>query len=233
MGVFRPGARSTVLWPPELAYRVHINALGLRGPEIERTPPAGRTRILALGDSMTFGYHLEEEETWPAQLEASLRRRGLDIEVVNAGSGGWSIESETRFWLERAHSLEPDYVVLTFYANDLRELARARPVYRDQKRNLGSRARRWTHETATYEAYLRLQVRWNRFRREWSGGGGAIPNEDPARGDVDALWTDYASWLDRLLANLDSRGIPLVLAYVPDAYKLQNGLPADDVVLPP
>src|SRR5439155_640014 len=78
VGVFRPGAHSTVLWPPELAYQVHINALGLRGPEIARTPPPGRTRILALGDSMTFGYYLEEGETWPARLEALLRAAGRD-----------------------------------------------------------------------------------------------------------------------------------------------------------
>src|SRR5262245_14467810 len=49
IGVFKPNAESTVAWPPELAYRVRTNSLGLRGPEIDRTPPPGRTRILALG----------------------------------------------------------------------------------------------------------------------------------------------------------------------------------------
>src|SRR5204863_1476949 len=107
VGMFRPNANSTVLWPPELAYEVHINALGLRGPEIERTPPVGRTRILALGDSMTFGYHLEEDETWPARLEALLRGAGRDVEVVNGGVGGWSIDSETLFLEERGLALAP------------------------------------------------------------------------------------------------------------------------------
>jgi hypothetical protein len=50
-------------------------------------------------------------------------------------------------------------------------------------------------------------IRWGSF------GIGAIPNEDPGPGDVEALWTEYASWLDRLLADLVSRGIPLVLLH--------------------
>ena len=133
VGVFRPGARSTVLWPPELAYEVHINALGLRGPEIARTPPPGRTRILALGDSMTFGFYLEESETWPARLEALLRERGRDVEVVNAGVGGWTISSETLFLEERALALAPAHVVVGFCANDIADLDLPGTVYEGQK----------------------------------------------------------------------------------------------------
>src|SRR5215470_5660402 len=52
--------------------RVRTNSLGLRGAEI---PPreAGELRILVLGDSITFGDYVDEDETYPAVLERRLR----------------------------------------------------------------------------------------------------------------------------------------------------------------
>ncbi len=235
IGVFRPNARATVMWPPELAYHVNINSLGLRGPEIERTPPPGRTRILALGDSMTFGYYLEEEETWPARLEALLRGAGRDVEVVNAGSGGWSIASETLFLEERALALEPDSVVLAFCANDIRDLIRpGLPVYEGQK-NTVMRGFGPFHElvvsSALYELYLRGQVRWKHWRQLRKGGlDEPLTSFDVPAERVDEIWGRYAQWLDRLHTTLAARGISLTVVYIPDAYKLERGLPADDEV---
>jgi len=232
VGVFQPGARSTVLWPPELAYEVHVNALGLRGPEIERRPPPGRTRILALGDSMTFGYYLEEPETWPARLEARLRAAGRDVEVVNAGSGGWSIESETRFLEERGLRLEPHRVLLAFCANDIADLDRGGAVYEGQKRSLGGGRGLLTgalYTSALYELYLRAQVAWKRWREERTGEHAEpLTSVDVPPERADELWEVYADWLDRMLAILAPRGIPLTIVYIPDVFRLDHGLPATD-----
>jgi lysophospholipase L1-like esterase len=234
VGVFRPGARATVLWPPELAYRVHVNALGLRGPEIERTPPPGRTRILALGDSMTFGYYLEEDETWPARLEALLRARGRDVEVVNGGSGGWSIASETLFLEERALALEPDHVIVAFCANDIADLDRPGSVYEGQKQAVatgGGALYEALVTSAIYELYLRAQVAWKHWREQRSGElDHPLTSVDLPPERAQELWVRYADWLDRLQRALAPRGIPLTLVYLPDVYKLANGIPADDEV---
>jgi len=45
-------------------------------------------RIVAFGDSLMAGYGLPLEEGYPAQLEAWLKGRGLDVEVVNASVSG-------------------------------------------------------------------------------------------------------------------------------------------------
>jgi acyl-CoA thioesterase-1 len=63
-------------------------------------------RIVALGDSLTAGLGLAEKEAFPARLEAALRAKGHDVEVINAGvsgdtaSGGlarldWSVPDNT------------------------------------------------------------------------------------------------------------------------------------------
>jgi lysophospholipase L1-like esterase len=227
VGVFRAGARATVSWPPELAYKVHINALGLRGPEIEPTPPPGRTRILVLGDSHTFGYYLEESETWPAQLQASLRRNGRDVEVVNGGCGGWSIDSETLFTLERALALEPDPVIIGFFANDIDDLQRDEPLYVSQQRALrGAQAKltQLVYTSASYELYLRAQVAWKDYResvRSEESPDGIPRPASPI--DEAPYWEMYAKWLGRLRTALDERGIGLSIVYIPHAAEIVHG----------
>ncbi len=65
-------------------------------------------RILALGDSLTAGYGLPAEDSFPAKLQAALRARGVPAEVINAGVSGdttaggrarldWSLASKPRF----------------------------------------------------------------------------------------------------------------------------------------
>lgn len=44
--------------------------------------------IVALGDSLTAGYQLPPGAGFPAQLEAALKARGHDVDVVDAGVSG-------------------------------------------------------------------------------------------------------------------------------------------------
>jgi hypothetical protein len=81
---------------------VRINREGFRGPEIGE--PRTRPRILTIGDSCTFGT-FPEERTYPRVLETELARRGVRVEVINAGVEGYS----PRHVLERIE----DYTALT------------------------------------------------------------------------------------------------------------------------
>jgi len=51
-------------------------------------PVAAEVTVAALGDSLTQGYGLPQEEGFVPQLEAWLRERGAEVEVVNAGVSG-------------------------------------------------------------------------------------------------------------------------------------------------
>jgi acyl-CoA thioesterase-1 len=44
--------------------------------------------IVALGDSLTAGLGLKQNEAFPAQLEAALKARGSEVRVVDAGVSG-------------------------------------------------------------------------------------------------------------------------------------------------
>ena len=78
---------------------------------------AETVRIVALGDSLTAGYGLDGEDSFPTVLEAELRERGHDVEVVNAGVSG----DTTRGGLERLDWAVPDgtdAVIIELGAND-------------------------------------------------------------------------------------------------------------------
>jgi acyl-CoA thioesterase I len=53
-----------------------------------RAAQADETVIVALGDSLTAGYGLPQDQSFPAQLEAALAARGHKVKVVNAGVSG-------------------------------------------------------------------------------------------------------------------------------------------------
>src|SRR5688572_16103612 len=44
--------------------------------------------IVALGDSLTAGLGLPQDQTFPAQLAAALKARGQDVTIVDAGVSG-------------------------------------------------------------------------------------------------------------------------------------------------
>ena len=73
--------------------------------------------VMALGDSLTAGYGLEQDETFPAQLEKGLLSAGYAVNVVNAGvSGDTSAGGLAR--IEWALADRPQIVVVELGAND-------------------------------------------------------------------------------------------------------------------
>jgi acyl-CoA thioesterase-1 len=79
---------------------------------------AHRITIVALGDSLTAGLGVAEEDAYPAVLERRLRADGYPVRVVNAGiSGETSSGAASRLdWV--LSTLGPDLVILETGAND-------------------------------------------------------------------------------------------------------------------
>ncbi len=73
--------------------------------------------ILFLGDSLTEGYGLDEEESFPSLVKEMLAADGINIRVLNAGiSGSTSASALSRLqWYIRS---PPDLMVLSLGAND-------------------------------------------------------------------------------------------------------------------
>ena len=74
--------------------------------------------IVAVGDSLTAGYDVDETEAYPALLEKRLLADGYVFKVINAGiSGETSSGTLSRIeWVIK--SLNPDIIILETGAND-------------------------------------------------------------------------------------------------------------------
>lgn len=100
----------------ELNY--HINSIGLRGSDL--TPEKTGYRILALGNSCTFGWGVENDRTWVKELENILARETdrKDIEVINGGIPGYTSYQGKLLFANELISLKPDMVLIMYAWND-------------------------------------------------------------------------------------------------------------------
>jgi lysophospholipase L1-like esterase len=122
----KPGARKTQPMNPAAAGRratwtVENNTRGYRGPELLRGVAEDDVyRIVCVGDSVTFGFNVDQADAYPRQLEVLLRARlpGRAIEVVNTGVPGWSWVQGLRFVEREGLALHPDVVIAAHGTND-------------------------------------------------------------------------------------------------------------------
>ncbi|MCF8255997.1 MAG: hypothetical protein K9J06_00470 [Flavobacteriales bacterium] len=112
----------------EFDLTVRINNLGFRGPDVSIAKK--RKRILLLGDSFTFGWGVEEHETW-AQL---LQMEFPDWEILNLGRGGTHPGDHVQLARKAIPLLRPDLVIVgVLQANDLHQLMRIIAYERGQR----------------------------------------------------------------------------------------------------
>jgi acyl-CoA thioesterase-1 len=73
--------------------------------------------IVAFGDSLTAGFGVPADQTYPALLGERLRREGYDYRVVNAGVSGDTTAGGLRR-VDWALRLKPEIVILELGVND-------------------------------------------------------------------------------------------------------------------
>jgi hypothetical protein len=102
--------------------RIHfeINEHGLRDdPGVGPGKAPDTFRVLMLGDSFVLGYTVERADLFADQLEGWWKSEGRKVEVVNAGTEGWSTDQEVVWFLENGQQYRPDLVLLFPYENDI------------------------------------------------------------------------------------------------------------------
>ena len=99
---------------------VAVNADGQREDRVyplERVP--GKARVLCIGDSFTFGYGVEHEQSYCERLEQELE----DTEVINMGVAGYGTDQQLLL-LPRGLAYRPDVVLVGLFEGDVFRNAR-------------------------------------------------------------------------------------------------------------
>lgn len=123
-----PPGQMQLLFPPhseqhyasyDFEYTVRTNSLGLREREIDPVLEKG-SRIIVLGDSYTYGWGVDAEETWVRLLEEHMRKAGYDVQTVNLGKPGTGPPDYANLAEEVIPLLQPAMVLVgMLQGNDL------------------------------------------------------------------------------------------------------------------
>ena len=100
-------------------FHLTSNRDGFRGPAFKAKDPAV-LRVASIGDSSTFGWGVDPEYTYEELLARRLSTRGSRAEVYNLGMPGTTSRHGLGVLEHYASPLKPDFVVISFGANDAR-----------------------------------------------------------------------------------------------------------------
>jgi lysophospholipase L1-like esterase len=186
--------------------RIVTNSLGMRDDEpLPRSSP-GLFRILALGDSVTFGYRVPVESGFCTVLEQRLAAGAPELrrfEVLNTGVSGYSSRDEAQALEGKWLALEPDLILLGYCLNDP-EIEPRQPLHRHF-----APTRWWQHSST-----LRFIAQsWEARRVRELGNGNYwryvhAPTERP--------WKSVQAAFARIAARARERKIPVVIALFPE-----------------
>ncbi len=214
---------------PRLRYHVTTNALGYRGEEVELAKPRGVVRILALGDSSTFGQFVDDAETLSAILQTDLRRAGFPVQVINAGVPGTTIVDQFEF-LQRSMALEPDIVLMTFSENDIEDLSQEVPQHISLERNRRLKSGLITkvlyesvRDTALFNYLLFVRASWKTRAANWAPQSSSVAHAsmDGDRKRYEALWKRYSDHLDAVQRFLREKNVRLIFNAYPTHQRIE------------
>lgn len=184
--------------------RVRTNSLGMRAPEPDPVRVAGSLRIGVLGDSVAFGFGVEDDQTWSAHLQRRLESAlpGRRVEVLNCAVSGYGTREERLALEHKLLPLQPDLVVVGYFLND----PEWEPV--QQLRNHFHAPEWWQHS----EILRRIAYARRKSRIEELGGGDLLRCYHNTAGEP---WRDTVAELQRIQAVCAERGVPVVLVLTP------------------
>ena len=108
---------------------VRINNDGFRdNTDYDLTTPPHTIRMIALGDSYTWGWGMEIGESWPKILEQRLNQEtsGVSYEVLNFAVPGYNTAQEVALYLKKGKKYSPDYLLIGVLSNDLEDYTESR-----------------------------------------------------------------------------------------------------------
>jgi acetyltransferase AlgX (SGNH hydrolase-like protein) len=108
----------------------YSNSQGFRDRERAVDRGQVRTRVLAIGDSQTYGAGVTYDEAFPTLLEKRLQQVEPSGEVMNLGVSGWEPPEELHLLKVYGLQFRPDIVLMNFFVGN--DIIRRRGAYWEQ-----------------------------------------------------------------------------------------------------
>jgi lysophospholipase L1-like esterase len=206
----RPGASARLM-----GVEVRINQHKLRDQERAYERGSDIQRVLMLGDSITLGWGVPEEDTVSKRLERYLRESGKNVQVINTGVGNYNTGMEVEYFLSEGFQYDPQVVVLNYFINDAEPTPTYKPLnilerhsfaYIWLKGRLDVAARQWGRRQNWWEYYLGL------YQNDGLSGG---------KGDRSG-WKAAEEEIAKLATYCHRHGIALLIVNYPELRELKH-----------
>lgn len=222
-----PANQSYYLFRPNEDYvwrgiPVHINSHGFRTEEFDLNKSAQTFRILNVGDSVAFGWEVNQKDTYGKQLEKMLNsgNKTLRYEVINAGVPGWNLESEYNFLVYEGLSYQPDMVILDLTI--VNDIYGGGPAVENQPALF-----QWLRDHTYGWSFITIQTRLILAQTQ---GPEAIPVLNPPKNadayfpldETDPVWDKMWKVLTDIQAACQSRKIPFIIVAFPTALQVNS-----------
>ncbi len=201
--------------PPHY-YDFTTNAQGFRGPVVDWDKPDGSFRILAIGDSYTWGDGVEDDDVWLRALEADLSPCG-PVEVINVGIVGRNTVGEADYLRDKGVRLKPDLILVGAEPGDAMDILKL-------DRDWDNRA---AVQAGSKPTWLLRMTAWSRVGRLYFGSKIARLSRAIDRPtDADGAWARVRESLVRmktLAGDADAELVVFGIAPTPDdAWTMQR-----------
>jgi lysophospholipase L1-like esterase len=184
---------------------ISYNERGLRDRPI--LPKArDEFRILALGDSATFGWGVSQDQVFTVRLERMLQGRlERPVRVINSGVGGYNTVQELAYFRREGVTLQPDLVMLTYVENDIEE---------NKGKHDPTAGSSW-REMSFPDMVITMTRKLWLYRLADHVYHYALPNrkEQPSKPSRDQGWNESMAALDELVMMCNEERIPLLVFF--------------------
>jgi lysophospholipase L1-like esterase len=189
----------------------HINSYGLRGGPVDASP--GKQMILCLGDSVTYGYGVDDAHTYPALLQAALEREypGRYV-VLNGGVDAYPLAFEDeKFLYLWNRGLHPGVVIVGYSMNE---------GWLDHVVDSSEEVKRQFVRRVWLKNHVRSFALYNLVVENWARNyydrmkGKLVPGTNFAALSKEELDDHYESRLERMVNHLRSRQVqPIFMSF--------------------
>ncbi len=182
-------------------FRVSTDANGLRAPLHPQEKPAGTFRVMTLGCSTTFGWGVNDEESYPYQLEQMLNADGHKVEVINGGQPGYSSFQGLWLWQKTLAAYKPDLILFGYIVQDSRSVA-----YSDSSQAVLQANQDFLKENILYKLHLYV------FMKNYIEAYQIQAKDTPGDGGVYRVSPqEYVDNIKAFKANADAVGAKMML----------------------
>lgn len=220
---------------------IKINSHGFRDFEYNIKKNDDIFRIIIIGDSTTYGYGVQIEDTYPKQLEKLLNTKFINnkFEVLNMGHVGFNLIDYYNLLNEKGIKFEPDIIIFGVMRNDFNLFSKEDhpKIHGIIKDGVMMRDNSiWTRYQVppiiiTYlrnsAFYLTLGNAIKNYRLRKNSNSNLVANPEPDL-KMEQIETEriadgikvYTSKLAKLVEKIDSR---IYYAYLPVRFELEKG----------